>query len=111
MSEMMHHDINANLYPIYGYGDSHHSYYRLLHTYRSSTKLFGYVRAGFKMVWILPVRPLPVCLFKWGIILVNASKIWHSARICLRPYAVFNIHASWYLILHGVMKYSIVIGQ
>ncbi len=44
----------------------------------------------------LPVRSIPLCLFKRGVISIITSKVWSTTRICPRSSAIFNIHvAPW----------------
>ncbi len=46
------------------------------------------------MVEILPVRSLPLCLFKRGGISIITSKVWSTTRICPRSSAIFIIHVA-----------------
>ena len=51
-------------------------------------------RTETALVQIIPIRPLPFCLFKWRKIDHNFSKLWSAARICVRPSIILNIYAA-----------------
>ncbi len=49
---------------------------------------------GQALRWFRPVRSLPLCLFKRGVISIITSKVWSTTRICPRSSAIFNIHVN-----------------
>ncbi len=51
---------------------------------------------GQALRWFLPVRSLPLCLFKRGVISIITSKVWSTTRICPRSSIIFIIYvAPW----------------
>ncbi len=56
----------------------------------------------------LPVRSLPLCLFKWGVISIITSKVWSTTRICPRSSAIFNTCCPLVILLENTELVSIV---